>query len=485
MLSARTIASNLEKFSNTKMPSAKTIVSTAASVAASAMVIRSIARELVPHELKLFVLMNIRGLFESFSSEITLIIDQFDGLASNQIYRAADIYLGNKISPSTKMFRVSMPEKETKMSISMAKNQEIVDHFDGVKLKWKQVTRQVESTQYLSSVLILTALTMLCNTGQSTKMQSEIRYFNLTFHKQHKDKVLNSYFPYILRKSKSAQEENKTLKLYSLNRDHARRFGLDSWHWITFNHPATLDTLAMEAELKKMIIEDLERFVKRKDYYRRVGKAWKRGYLLYGPPGTGKSSLIAAMSNYLNFDIYDLELSAVHSNSELRRVLLSTGNRSILVVEDIDCSLELEDRQAQPTTVNVLKPLRPMQVTLSGLLNFLDGLWSSCGDERIIVFTTNHKDRLDPAVLRPGRMDVHIYMSYCTPCGFDTLAANYLGITDHPLIYEIKEIMQNVRVTPADVGEQLLKNEDPEIALKGLLQFLNAKLIEGCESQAS
>lgn len=455
------------------MPSAKTIVSTAASVAASAMVIRSIARELVPHELKLFVLMNIRGLFESFSSEITLIIDQYDGLASNQIYKAADIYLGNKISPSTKMFRVSMPEKETKMSISMAKNQEIVDHFDGVKLKWKQVTRQVESTQYVSY------------TGQSTKMQSEIRYFNLTFHKQHKDKVLNSYFPYILRKSKSAQEENKTLKLYSLNQDHARRFGLDSWHWITFNHPATFDTLAMEAELKKMIIEDLERFVKRKDYYRRVGKAWKRGYLLYGPPGTGKSSLIAAMSNYLNFGIYDLELSAVHSNSELRRVLLSTGNRSILVVEDIDCSLELEDRQAQPTTVNVLKPLRPMQVTLSGLLNFLDGLWSSCGDERIIVFTTNHKDRLDPAVLRPGRMDVHIYMSYCTPCGFDTLAANYLGITDHPLIYEIKEIMQNVRVTPADVGEQLLKNEDPEIALKGLLQFLNAKLIEGCESQAS
>lgn len=124
-------------------------------------------------------------------------------------------------------------------------------------------------------------------------------------------------------------------------------------------------------------------------------------------------------------------------------------------------------------------------MTLSGLLNFVDGLWSSCGDERIIVFTTNHKDRLDPAVLRPGRMDVHIYMSYCTPCGFDTLAANYLGITDHPLISEIKEIMQNVPVTPADVGEQLLKNEDPEIALKSLLEFLNAKIMEGCESQAS
>jgi chaperone BCS1 len=76
-----------------------------------------------------------------------------------------------------------------------------------------------------------------------------------------------------------------------------------------------------------------------------VGKAWKRGYLLYGPPGTGKSSLIAAMANYLKFDIYDLELTNLRSNSELRRLLVSAANRSILVIEDIDCSVELKDRQ--------------------------------------------------------------------------------------------------------------------------------------------
>jgi chaperone BCS1 len=76
-----------------------------------------------------------------------------------------------------------------------------------------------------------------------------------------------------------------------------------------------------------------------------VGKAWKRGYLLYGPPSTGKSSLIAAMANHLKFDIYDLELSNVYSNSELRRLLVSTANRSIVVIEDIDCSVELQNRQ--------------------------------------------------------------------------------------------------------------------------------------------
>ena len=115
------------------------------------------------------------------------------------------------------------------------------------------------------------------------------------------------------------------------------------------------------------------------------------------------------------------------------------------------------------------------QVTLSGLLNFIDGLWSSCGDERIIVFTTNHKDKLDPALLRPGRMDVHIYMSYCTPCGFKLLASNYLGITDHPLFLVVEQLMKVTNVTPAEVGEQLLKNGEPEIVLACLIEFLEEK----------
>ena len=119
--------------------------------------------------------------------------------------------------------------------------------------------------------------------------------------------------------------------------------------------------------------------------------------------------------------------------------------------------------------------LPSFQVTLSGLLNFIDGLWSSCGDERIIVFTTNHKDKLDPALLRPGRMDVHIHMSYCTLGGFKLLASNYLGITDHPLFLVVEQLMKVTKVTPAEVGEQLLKNGEPETALEGLIEFLEEK----------
>lgn len=71
--------------------------------------------------------------------------------------------------------------------------------------------------------------------------------------------------------------------------------------------------------------------------------------MLHGPPGNGKSSLIAAMENYLKFDIYDLELTVIR-----HRKLLA--NWSILVVEDIDCTIELHDRLVSASPKNNQEP---------------------------------------------------------------------------------------------------------------------------------
>ncbi|KAF3443173.1 hypothetical protein FNV43_RR12854 [Rhamnella rubrinervis] len=84
-------------------------------------------------------------------------------------------------------------------------------------------------------------------------------------------------------------------------------------------------------EKKEEIINDLDKFRLGKDYYSKIGKAWKRGYLLYGP-GNGKSSMIAAMANYLEYDIYDLELTAVKDNTDLKKLLIDTSNKSIIMV---------------------------------------------------------------------------------------------------------------------------------------------------------
>ncbi|KAA8531911.1 hypothetical protein F0562_006372 [Nyssa sinensis] len=460
--------------SESKLAMAKTVLSTVGSIAATAMVVRTVVHEYLPPEFQDYLFLGIRNFFNRFSSELIMVIDEFDGLVNNEIYEAAEVYLGTKISSNTHRLKVSKPEKEKSINVAMERNEEVTDFFDGAKFQWVLICRQVEGKNFYNP------------RDTNSTLRSEVRSFQLTFHKKHKDMVLVSYLPYVLKEAKSMKQEKKTVKLFTVDAEMMYSNLADAWTPINLDHPATFNTLAMDSKLKDMILKDLERFVKRREYYRKVGKAWKRGYLLYGPPGTGKSSLIAAMANYLNFDIYDLELTELRGNSELRRLLLATANRSILVVEDIDCTIELQDRLAE---TRALQPpgfnQQEKQVTLSGLLNFVDGLWSSCGDERIIVFTTNYKEKLDPALLRPGRMDVHVHMSYCTPCGFRLLASNYLGIKDHHELFgEIEDLIQSTEVTPAEVAEQLLKNDEPDVALWGLIDFLHVKRKENEEAKA-
>lgn len=110
-------------------------------------------------------------------------------------------------------------------------------------------------------------------------------------------------------------------------------------------------------------------------------------------------------------------------------------------------------------------------VTLSGLLNFIDGIWSACGQERILVFTTNHVGKLDQALIRRGRMDMHIELSYCTFGAFKILAKNYLNIDSHHLFGEIESLLKETKITPADVAEHMMAKE-VDGSLKGLIRAL-------------
>jgi chaperone BCS1 len=294
----------------------------------------------------------------------------------------------------------------------------------------------------------------------------------LSFEAEHAELALEKYVPFIMSAAEELRRQDRALKIL-LNDG-------GMWQGMNHHHPASFETLAMDPSMKQAIMADLDRFLTRKEYYRRIGKAWKRGYLLYGPPGTGKSSLVAAMANYLRFHLYDLDLSGVYDNTCLQRLLIDMSNKSILVIEDIDCSFDTMSREGSKTAEEdedhrAGGGREETKITLSGLLNFIDGLWSTSGEERIIIFTTNYKDRLDPALLRPGRMDMHVYMGYCCWEAFKTLARNYHLVDDHPLFPEIQELLAAVEVTPAEVSEMLLRSEDADVAMRVLTAFLQKR----------
>ncbi|WOG88827.1 hypothetical protein DCAR_0208062 [Daucus carota subsp. sativus] len=365
-------------------------------------------------------------------------------------YVAIQRYLEANSSRMGKRLKAHSVKGHESLVLSMNNNEEITDEYQGVRVWWTYSNNVVSTTNKL----------------QLEKQRS----YTLIFHNRDRDLITKSYMKHVLTKGKALSLKNRRRKLYT------NKYG--RWTEVDFEHPATFDTLALKADTKKDIVDDLITFSKAKDYYMKVGKPWKRGYLLYGPPGTGKSTLIAAMANLLHYDVYDLELTSVTCNTELKKLLTETCGKSITVIEDIDCSLDFTGkRELQNIEMKEKdKPSgnqKPSQVTLSGLLNSIDGLWSSSAGERIIVFTTNSLEDLDPALIRRGRMDKHIEMSYCSFEAFKVLARNYLEIESHKLFGRIEELLAETNISPADVAETLmLKSGDGENCLKCLISVL-------------
>ncbi|KAH7857599.1 hypothetical protein Vadar_014437 [Vaccinium darrowii] len=363
------------------MPSTTSVLSTYTTFTASAMLaktvlneIQNLTNQLIPQQLQEKILAKLGCLMGNSSSQMTLVIDENNGLAINEMFEASEIFLRKKISPSVLRLKVSKAPRDKTFSVTINKGEKITDTFEDIEVVWQMICTETQKT------------TSDYGEGFLHSEKVERRSIELSFHKKYKDKVLSSYLPFVLEMSNTIKEEDKVLKLHALG-------NYCDYQDINLDHPSTFDTLAMDPTLKKELIDDLD-------------------------------------------------------------------------------STDFQNREAGGYNQS------DSQLTLSGLLNFIDGLWSCCGDERIIVFTTNHKDRLDPALLRPGRMDMHIHMSYCTPCGFKILASNYLGLTNHSLFTEIEKLITEVEVTPAEIAEELMKSDEADVALKGLVKYLHMKKID-------
>ncbi|CBQ68803.1 related to BCS1-mitochondrial protein of the AAA family of ATPases [Sporisorium reilianum SRZ2] len=175
-----------------------------------------------------------------------------------------------------------------------------------------------------------------------------------------------------------------------------------SWgpEWRPFGQPRRtreLGSVVLGKGKKEAIVSDVKRFLERDRWYAERGIPYRRGYLLHGAPGSGKSSFITALAGHLDFNICLLNLSERGlTDDKLNHLLSNAPDRSILLLEDVDAAF-LGRQQAAEDGYQA-------SVTFSGLLNALDGVAS--GESRIIFMTTNHIEKLDPALIRPGRVDL-------------------------------------------------------------------------------
>ncbi|KAL4591320.1 hypothetical protein LXL04_004278 [Taraxacum kok-saghyz] len=438
------------------------------SLMASVTFVWAIFKQWFPEELGTHIENYFRKLGSYFYPYITIVFHEYQPYEFQRsiAYTAIEQYLGANSSNRAKRLKANVIRDGKSVDLSIDDYEDVTDEFQGIKIWWSS-RKKIPQQQALFA-----------------RDDNEKRYYTLTCHRNHRDIITNVYLHHVLDEGKMILIKSRQRKLYTNGNK-------TSWSHIVFEHPSTFDTLAMDPEKKKDILNDLMTFVKSKDYYKKIGKSWKRGYLLYGPPGTGKSSMIAAMANFLNYDIYDLELTSVNDNTDLKKLLIGTSSKSIIVIEDIDCSLDLTGQRNNKKGEKIRAEKNPdpkkdkkkekkeSEVTLSGLLNFIDGLWSACGSERLIVFTTNHAEKLDPALIRRGRMDKHIEMSYCCYETFKVLAKNYLDLESHELFPSISKLLGETNMTPADVAENLMPKsaeEDAESCLKDLIKALeNAK----------
>lgn len=169
------------------------------------------------------------------------------------------------------------------------------------------------------------------------------------------------------------------------------------WNKSVKRRKRPIGSVILPGELRQILMKDVREFIDAKDWYVGMNIPWRRGYLLSGPPGNGKSSLITAVASEIDFEIMCLNLGQI-GEDELVSLMADVKENCILLLEDIDCAfVERDNRRA---------------ISLSTLLNLLDGV-NAC-EGRIVFMTTNHPEKLDPALIRPGRIDLHVELPNAT-----------------------------------------------------------------------
>lgn len=209
-----------------------------------------------------------------------------------------------------------------------------------------------------------------------------------------------------------AKEENLTMVRRPLSGGQRRFFY--PWAKVASRPSRSIETVALNPEEKSKVLDDINEYLHpdTQDWYADRGIPYRRGYLFSGPPGTGKTSMSSVIAGVFGLDIHCISLlDPTLSEDDLLHLFSNLPRRCAVLLEDIDAA-GLERKEAKTLKENTTDEKQGSSISLSGLLNAIDGVASPEG--RVLLMTTNHVEKIDGALIRPGRVDMHIEFSLAT-----------------------------------------------------------------------
>ena len=229
-----------------------------------------------------------------------------------------------------------------------------------------------------------------------------------------------------------------------------------------------LTTIYLDHDIKENLVADVKKFLESETLYQRFGIPYKRNYLFSGKPGLGKSSLIFALASHFDLNVGIMSFGNRVDDTLFMYALSHLPERTILVLEDIDCLFVKRDKQKDSHN----------HLTFSGLLNGLDGIARRHG--LLTFMTTNHPERLDSALIRPGRVDYRVEFQEITNGQIKTMFTELVPTQTG----RIKEFIQKVRVyrdklTPAALQQFLFRHKDITSS-DNIIEFMDSELRDIC-----
>lgn len=211
--------------------------------------------------------------------------------------------------------------------------------------------------------------------------------------------------------------------------------------------PRDTESVFLKSGQMERLIDGIDLFQKSEDLYSKIGIPYHTGILLSGPPGTGKTSTLVALANHFHMDVIFVNLSTIGNDDGLAQCVSEAAPDTLIILEDVDTVYATKTREDGKGDV---KPSN--SVTLGGLLNVLDGQMSPHGC--VFGLTTNHLDKIDPALYRDGRIEYREELGYMDDHQFKKF---YKYVFDKDPV-DFPEVRPEYKITPATIAGVLRRD---------------------------